>query len=184
MNNPAIGEVAERRGDDARAGQIRNLTSNEIDLYIAKTLVPAAKDSGSSKVDKPRLLSGGNPQIPKGDGAAPVRAYISAMPGWKSDVGHNLDELIVRTVPDVRKAVRWNSPFYSVEGQDWFLSYHCFTNYIKVTFFQGSSLKPVPPVEGKDKNARYFHIHEDDQFDEELVMSWITQAAALPGWVP
>ncbi|MCZ4092549.1 DUF1801 domain-containing protein [Sinorhizobium psoraleae] len=146
----------------------------------AKT--PAAKDAAMGA--KPTLLSGGNPQIAKADGDAPVQAYIAAMPGWKSDVGRRLDALIVRTVPGVLKAVKWNSPFYGVEGQGWFLSFHCFTRYIKVTFFRGASLSPVPPVESKDKNVRYFHIHEDEEIDEELVARWIRQASELPGWVP
>ena len=130
---------------------------------------------------KPTLLSGGNPQIAKADGDAPVQAYIAAMPGWKRDVGRRLDALIVRTVPDVRKAVRWNSPFYGIEGQGWFLSYHCFTKYVKVAFLRGTSLRPVPPVESKNQGTRYLHIHEDDQIDEELVASWIRQASELPG---
>src|SRR6478735_6361988 len=111
---------------------------------------------------KPILLSGGNPQIPKGDGDGPVQAYIAAMPGWKHDVGSLLDDIVVRTVPDVQKFVRWNSPFYGVEDQGWFLSFHCFTRYVKVTFFAGASLDPVPPVESKDESARYLHIHEGD----------------------
>ncbi len=129
-----------------------------------------AKASKSTKASakEPTLLSGGNPQIAKGDGDAPVQAYIAAMPGWKRDVGRRLDALIVRTVPDVRKAVRWNSPFYGIEGQGWFLSFHCFTKYVKVAFFRGTSLRPVPPVESKNKDVRYLHIHEDDQLDEEL----------------
>ncbi|HEX2029733.1 MAG TPA: DUF1801 domain-containing protein [Nitriliruptorales bacterium] len=135
-----------------------------------------------SKDKGPRLLSGGNPQISKGDGDAPVQAYIDAMPGWKNDAGRRLDELIERTVPDVKKAVRWNSPFYGVEGQGWFLSYHCFTKYIKVTFFRGAELDPLPPVDSKDPDTRYFHIHEDEDLDEQLVTSWIKQASELPGW--
>jgi hypothetical protein len=129
----------------------------------------------------PVLLSGGNPQIAKADGDAPVQAYIAAMPGWKGDVGRRLDALIARTVPGVRKAVRWNTPFYGVEGRGWFLGFHCITKYVKVAFFRGASLHPVPPVESKQKEVRYFHIHEGEQFDEELVASWIRQAAALPG---
>ncbi len=129
-----------------------------------------------------KLLSGGNPQIAKADGDAPVQAYIAAMPEWKSDVGRRLDDLIVRTVPDVRKAVRWNSPFYGVEGEGWFLSYHVFTRYVKVTFLNGSSLDPLPPVESKDKDTRYYHVYEDGVLDEELVASWIRQASAVPGW--
>ena len=128
------------------------------------------------------LLSGGNPQIAKADGDEPVQAYIAAMPDWKSDVGRQLDELIARTVPGVRKAVRWNSPFYGVEGQGWFLSYHVFARYVKVTFLNGSSLDPLPPVESKDKDTRYYHIFEAGIVDEELVESWIRQAAAIPGW--
>jgi hypothetical protein len=144
-----------------------------------------AKKAAAKRVaPKPALLSGGNPQIAKADGDAPVQAYIAAMPGWKSDVGRRLDALIVRTVPGVCKAVKWNSPFYGMEGQGWFLSYHCFTKYVKVAFFRGASLRPVPPVESKDKDTRYFHIHEDERFDEDLAASWIRQASELPGWVP
>ena len=133
------------------------------------------------KTAKPRLLSGGNPQIPKGDGDAPVQAYLAAMPGWKRRVGRYLDTLVERSVPDVRKAVRWNSPFYGIEGQGWFLSYHCFTKYVKVTFLNGGSLRPPPPVTSKYEHVRYFHIHENDEPDEELLVSWIKQASALPG---
>lgn len=132
--------------------------------------------------DAPKLLSGGNPQIPKGDGDGPVQAYIAAMPDWKRAIGEHLDALIERTVPGVAKVVRWNSPFYGVEGQGYFLSYHCFTKYIKVTFFQGSSLDPLPPDSSKDENARYVHLFEDDGPDDELLASWIAQAAARPGW--
>ena len=130
---------------------------------------------------KPKLLSGGNPQIPKGDGDAPVQAYIAAMPGWKRWMGRQLDELIERTVPGVRKAVRWNSPFYGIEGQGWFLSFHCFAKYIKVTWLNGASLRPVPPVSSKHEHVRYFHIHEGDEPDEALLVSWLEQASALPG---
>jgi len=140
-----------------------------------------APKSQSRKVAKPALLAGGNPQIAKADGDAPVQAYIAAMPGWKSDVGRRLDALIVRTVPNVRKAVRWNSPFYGIEGQGWFLGIHTFTNYVKVAFFRGRSLHPVPPGESKSKDTGHRDIHEDDQLDEELVASWIRQASELPG---
>jgi hypothetical protein len=130
------------------------------------------------------LLSGGNPQIAKADGNAPVQAYIAAMPGWKRDMGTRLDALIVRTVPNVRKAVKWNSPFYGIEGQGWFLSFHVFTRYVKVTFFRGTSLRPVPPGgTAKSKDARWIDIHEDD-LDEAQLATWVKQAAALPGWVP
>ena len=133
---------------------------------------------------KPARLAGGNPQIAKAEGDAPVQAYIAAMPGWKHDVGRRLDALVVRTVPGVRKAVKWNSPFYGVEGQGWFLSFHVFTRYVKVTFFRGTSLEPVPPGESKHKEVRYLDIHEDDPLDEARLAAWIGQAAALPGWVP
>jgi hypothetical protein len=134
--------------------------------------------------DAPRLLAGGNPQIPKGDGDAPVQAYIAAMPGWKQDLGRRLDALIERTVPDVQKAMRWNNPLYGVEGEGYFLSYRCFTRYVKVTFFQGASLEPLPPVAFKDPDARAIDIHEDDELDEAQMASWIEQAAELPGWTP
>ena len=130
---------------------------------------------------KPKLLSGGNPQIPKGDGDGPVQAYIAAMPGWKREVGRYLDSLIERSVPGVRKAVRWNSPFYGIEGRGWFLSFHCFTKYIKVTFLNGGSLRPVPPVTSKYEHVRYFHIQEGDEPDEDLLVSWLEQASGLPG---
>jgi hypothetical protein len=152
-------------------------------IMTKKPKQAAAKVSQSTKAStkKPVLLSGGNPQIAKADGDAPVQAYIAAMPGWKSEVGRRLDALIVRTVPSVRKAVRWNSPFYGIEGCGWFLSFHCFTKYVKVTFLNGASLRPLPPVESKHQNVRYFHIHENDQIDEELVANWIRQASELPG---
>lgn len=147
----------------------------------------ASKASGKSReavvAEGPVLLSGGNPQIPKGDGDAPVQAYIAAMPEWKRDIGIALDALIVAAVPGVRKAVRWNSPFYGVEGQGWFLSYHVFTRYVKVTFFKGSSLDPLPPgaSKGKDKDSRWIDIHEDG-LDEAQMTRWVQQAAKLPGW--
>jgi hypothetical protein len=133
---------------------------------------------------KPVLLSGDNPQIPKGDGDAPVQAYINAIPGWKQDVARYLDKLIAKTVPDVKKAVRWNSPFYGVEGEGFFLNFHCYTKYIKVAFFDGVSLKPMPPGESKDEKVRYLDIKENAMPDEELLTSWIRQAASLPGWTP
>jgi hypothetical protein len=128
------------------------------------------------------LLSGGNPQIAKADGDAPVQAYLAAMPGWKRDLGKRLDALIVRTVPKVRKAVKWNSPFYGIEGQGWFLSFHVFTRYVKVTFFRGSALRPVPPGASKHEEVRYLDIHEGDALDEAQMAKWVKQAAALPGW--
>lgn len=129
----------------------------------------------------PKLLSGGNPQIPKGHGDAPVQAYIAAMPGWKSEAGRRLDALIERTVPGVRKAVKWNSPLYGMEEQVWFLGVHVFEKYIKVAFFKGATLTPPPPVGSKQKDVRYFHIHEDDVVDEARLADWIRQASRQPG---
>ena len=156
----------------------------------AKRTRRAAPKKGASKASKRRstarpvrLLSGGNPQIPKGDGDAPVQAYIAAMPGWKRDLGRRLDALVERTVPGVNKAVKWNSPFYGVEGRGWFLDFHCFTKYVKVAFFRGTSLRPLPPGASKVKDVRYLDIHEDDSLDEAQMASWIRQAAALPGWM-
>src|SRR3954454_20635888 len=130
---------------------------------------------------KPALLAGGNPQIAKADGDAPVQAYIAAMPDWKSDVGRRVDALVVRTVPEVRKAVRWNSPMYGIEDQGWFLSFHCFTKYVKLAFFRGISLRPVPPGESKQKDVRYLNIHENDKLDEAQLAAWLKQASKLPG---
>ncbi|ATU92533.1 DUF1801 domain-containing protein [Phyllobacterium zundukense] len=138
-------------------------------------------EAAKNATAKPPLLSGGNPQIAKGYGDAPVQAYIAAMPGWKSDVGRRLDALIVRTVPGVSKAVKWNSPLYGIEGQGWFLGVHVFTNYVKVAFFRGMSLRPVPPGESKQKEVRYLNIHEDDPFDEAQLADWVKQASQLPG---
>ena len=135
----------------------------------------------SRKAAKPVLLSGGNPQIAKGYGEAPVQAYIAAMPGWKSDLGRRLDALITRTIPGVHKAVKWNSPFYGMEGEGWFLSFHVFAKYVKVAFFRGTSLRPVPPGESKHKEVRYLDIHEDDEFDEAQFAAWVKQASKLPG---
>ena len=129
---------------------------------------------------RPVLLSGGNPQIPKGYGDAPVQAYIEAMPGWKRDIGRRLDAIIERSVPGVKKAVKWNSPFYGMEDDLWFLSFHCFTNYVKVTFFHGASLKPVPAGKSKYPEVRYLDIHEG-QLDEEQFADWVKQASQLPG---
>jgi hypothetical protein len=134
-----------------------------------------------SRDAKPVLLSGGNPQIAKGYGDLPVQAYIAAMPGWKSDVGRRLDEIIEGAVPGVSKAVKWNSPFYGVEQGRWFLGIHVFAKYVKVAFFNGASLTPLPPVSSKQKDVRYFHIHEDDELDEKQFADWVMQASKLPG---
>jgi hypothetical protein len=155
----------------------------------SKPRKPATKSKAPSKAGAKAkvavvLLSGGNPQIAKADGDAPVQAYIAAMPGWKRDLGKRLDALIVRNVPNVRKAVKWNSPLYGIEGQGWFLGFHVFTRYVKVTFFRGTSLRPLPPGPSKDKETRYVDIHEGDELDEAQWATWLKQAAALPGWVP
>ena len=150
-----------------------------------KTAPKSLPKSSARRSAKPALLAGGNPQIAKGYGDAPVQAYIAAMPGWKRDVGRRLDALIMRTVPGVAKAVKWNSPLYGVEGevqgQTWFLSFHCFNKYVKVAFFRGASLRPVPPVESRSGDTRYFHIHEDDRLDEAQFAAWVKQASRLPG---
>ena len=157
-----------------------------------KALVKAAVAGMSRRRSRPghvrgkakpvKLLAGGNPQIPKADGDAPVQRYLAAMPGWKRDVGKRLDALIVRSVPDVRKAVKWNSPFYGLEGRGWFLSVHTFTHYVKVAFFRGTSLRPMPPGASKVRDTRYLDIHEGE-LDEAQMASWVKQAAALPGWL-
>lgn len=138
-------------------------------------------DDAAPKSVEPKLLSGGNPQIAKGYGDAPVQAYISAMPGWKSDVGSRLDALVERVVPGVAKAVKWNTPLYGMEGQGWFLGIHCFSRYVKLTFFRGTSLDPVPPEGSRTPETRYFHIHEDKGWDEALLETWVRQASRLPG---
>src|SRR5687768_9137188 len=144
---------------------------------------PGKGKPGAGGARQVKLLSGGNPQIAKADGDAPVRAYLAAMPGWKRDVGKRLDALIVRTVPNVRKAVKWNSPMYGIEGRGWFLSFHVFTRYVKVTFFRGTSLRPPPPGASKHQDVRYLDIHED-HLDEAQFVAWVEQASGLPGWVP
>ena len=161
----------------------------------SKTGKSASKSKSSRKADpkaKPhaskakavKMLSGGNPQIAKADGDAPVQAYIAAMPGWKRVLGKRLDTIIVRNAPNVRKAVKWNSPFYGIEGQGWFLSFHVFTRYVKVTFFNGKSLRPAPPGgTDRSKDVRWIDIHEDNEFDEAQLATWVKQAAALPGWL-
>ncbi|MFC5570150.1 DUF1801 domain-containing protein [Lysobacter yangpyeongensis] len=143
----------------------------------------AAKQQAPAEATKPRLLAGGNPQIAKGEGEAPVQAYLAAMPGWKRDIGRRLDDLITRAVPGVRKAVKWNSPFYGVAERGWFLSYHCYDRYVKVAFFRGASLHPQPPGASKQDDVRYLDIREDDAIDEAQFVAWVAQASALPGWM-
>jgi hypothetical protein len=133
---------------------------------------------------KVTVLAGGNPQIATAEGTAPVRAYIAGMPGWKRDAGRRLDSLICKTVPGVCKAVKWNSPLYGIKGHGYFLSYHCLTKYVKVAFFRGAELKPMPPGTSKQKGVRYFDIYEDTELDEALMVDWVRQASALPGWEP
>src|SRR5689334_24712144 len=133
-----------------------------------KSAKPAKQPAAKRAAAKPKLLSGGNPQIAKADGDAPVQAYIDAMPGWKRDVGRRLDKLLVRNVPNVRKAVRWNTPFYGVEGRGWFIGFHCMTKYVRVAFFNGTSLRPLPPRESKIDGVRYLDIHEDEKLDDAL----------------
>jgi hypothetical protein len=147
----------------------------------SKQSTKAANNTAKQRVAKAKLLSGGNPQIAKAYGDAPVQAYIAAMPGWKRDVGRQLDALITRTVPDVHKAVKWNTPFYGIEGQGWFLAFHCYTNYVKVGFFRGTSLHPLPPGASKIKGQRYLDIREDDQIDEAQLAGWVMQASQMPG---
>ncbi|MBW8726787.1 MAG: DUF1801 domain-containing protein [Inquilinus limosus] len=145
------------------------------------TTKAAGTAATDSKSGGPVLLSGGNPQIAKGHGDGPVQAYIAAMPGWKSEVGRRLDALITRAVPGVRKAVKWNSPLYGMEEQAWFLGIHCFDRYIKLAFFNGASLQPLPPVASKQEKVRYFHIHEGEALDEARLADWMVQASRLPG---
>jgi hypothetical protein len=148
-----------------------------------KTLARTSPKPKSQPKPRPvKRLAGGNPQIAKGDGDGPVQAYIAAMPDWKRDVGARLDAIITRAVPKVRKAVKWNSPFYGLEGQGWFLSFHVFKHYVKVGFFKGSSLKPLPPGESTSADTRYLDIREGDALDQKQLTSWVKQAAALPGW--
>jgi hypothetical protein len=171
--------------DLIRAAVAENVRSSASKSKLSPTRAKKAGPSQGREVKKVVLLSGGNPQIAKADGDAPVQAYISAMPGWKRSLGQRLDALIMRHVPNVRKAVKWNSPFYGIEGQGWFLSFHVFTRYVKVTFFSGTSLRPVPPGgTPKSKDVRWIDIHEDDELDEAQLAKWVKQAAALPGWAP
>jgi hypothetical protein len=149
---------------------------------LAKAAKKSARKRPTAASGKVKLLSGGNPQIAMADGDAPVQAYIAAMPGWQSDVGRRLDAIITRAFPAVHKAVKWNSPFYGVKGEGWFLSFHTFTRYIKVAFFNGTSLLPLPPGPSKVKGSRYLDIYEEDRLDEAQIAAWVKQASQLPGW--
>ena len=137
--------------------------------------------NGKRKADAPKLLSGGNPQIPKGEGDGPVQDYVAAMPGWKRPLGERIDRLVTKTVKDVHKAVKWNQPFYGFEGEGWFMAFRCYTKYVQLQFFRGTSLDPQPPKASKHAEIRYLDIHEDDELDEKLLRSWVKQASALPG---
>jgi hypothetical protein len=184
--SPGVSTMAKKKSKKS-AKVAKKVTIKRGDAKAAKPRNTASKSLAKSSTRKigrrgdPKLLSGGNPQIAKAYGDAPVEAYIAAMPGWKSDIGRRLDALITRTLPDVHKAVKWNSPLYGVEGQGWFLGIHCFAKYIKVAFFRGASLRPVPSGESKQKEVRYLNIHEDDKFDETQFARWVKQASQLPG---
>ena len=181
-----------RRAIDIREGQALDTEAFKalIQAAVAENLRSSTPKSKSppkadAKAKPVKLLSGGNPQVAKADGDAPVQAYIAAMPGWKRDLGKRLDALIVRNVPDVLKEVKWNTPFYGTEGQGWFLGFHVFTHFVKVTFFRGTSLRPVPPGgTPKSKDSRWIDVHEGDELDDAQMATWVKQAAALPGWVP
>jgi hypothetical protein len=172
----AVKKVAKKAGTVSRSAAKKAAST----AMTRATATRAAKRARKKAIKKPALLSGGNPQIAKADGDAPVQAYIAAMPGWKREVGRRLDALVARNVPHVRRAVRWNSPFYGIEGRGWFMAFHVFDRYVKVTFFKGTSLRPVPPG-GKSQEARWIDVHQDD-LDEAQMGKWVKQAAAIPGW--
>jgi hypothetical protein len=153
----------------------------EDEMMATQTAGRSTTHEGIRLPSEPTLLSGGNPQIAMGYGNEPVQAYIAAMPGWKSDVGRRLDALIERTLPDIKKAVKWNSPLYGMDGETWFLGIHCFNTYIKLAFFRGALLNPLPPIGSKSKEARYLHIAEDTDFDEAQFIDWLRQASRMPG---
>jgi len=164
----------------AKSTKAPKKAAKRVDAKAAGPRKKAARSQSRELAQPVALLSGGNPQIAKAYGDAPVQAYIEAMPGWKRDVGRRLDAVIARTVPGVRKAVKYNSPLYGVEDQVWFLSLHCFAKYIKVAFFRGASLRPVPPGASKQKDVRYLDIHEGE-LDEAQFAAWVKQASQLPG---
>ncbi|MBK8178824.1 MAG: DUF1801 domain-containing protein [Planctomycetes bacterium] len=173
-----------REGERIDARAFKALVKSAMALHATGT-TPKKSSSPKKEPAQPRLLSGGNPQIAKADGDLAVQAYIAAMPGWKQAVGRRIDAVATRAlanVPGARKAVKWNSPFYGVEGQGWLLSFHCFTKYVKVAFFNGASLRPPPPGPSKSDDTRYLDVHEHDSLDETQLAAWIQQAAALPGW--
>jgi hypothetical protein len=175
-----VSKTSQKSASAAKKAATKKTASKRAAAKVANSSRAASK-SPSGKTKKPKLLSGGNPQIAKGYGNAPVQAYLAAMPDWKSKVGRRLDAIITRTVPGVRKAVKWNSPLYGIEDKTWFLGIHCFAKYIKVAFFRGASLRPVPPGESKQKDVRYLDIHEDEEIDEAQFTAWVKQASELPG---
>jgi hypothetical protein len=176
----SAGKAKSKAADSSRASKPRKAAAKP----KSPPKTGAKAKPGAREAEPLQLLAGGNPRIAKADGDAPVQAYIAGMPGWKRDVGRWLDTLIVRSVRNVRKAVKWNSPFYGIEGQGWFLGVHTFTHYVKVAFFRGASLRPLPPGASKSKDTRYIDIREDDELDEAQMATWVKQAAALPGWTP
>jgi hypothetical protein len=181
MDRTSTGTPAVAKGTSEKSAKVaKKVAAKPVAAEPTEPRKTAPK-AQSRKDAGPPLLAGGNPQIAKADGDARVQAYIAAMPGWKQGVGRRLDAIILRTVPGVRKAVKWNSPFYGIEGQGWFLSFHCFTKYVKVAFFRGASLSPLPPGESKHKEVRYLDIHEDDQLDKAQFAAWLKQASLLPG---
>jgi hypothetical protein len=178
-----VEEGAEAKPKAKRASRARGARKPAVKANSLPEAGAKAKPIQVRTSEKVAVLSGGNPRIAKADGEAPVQAYIAGMPGWKRNLGKRLDALIVRNVPNVRKAVKWNSPLYGIEGQGWFLGFHTFTHYVKVAFFRGTSLRPVPPGASKGKDTRYIDIHEGDELDEAQMANWVKQAAALPGFL-
>jgi len=185
LPDPAGLFTSSKAGKVRRAIDIRQGDALDEAAFIALVQAAAAANGEGKAARKPAvLLTGGNPQIAKGDGDAPVQAWIDALPGWKRELGRRVDALIVRALPDVRKAVKWNSPFYGVQGQGWFLGIHAYTRYLKLAFFRGTSLRPPPPGASKSPETRYLDIHEGEAWDEGQLAHWVRQAAALPGWIP
>jgi hypothetical protein len=176
--------TGKRAARSRKPGAAKDLSSKSTGKRPTVAKPSVAPSRGRKAEKNVVLLSGGNPQIARADGDAPVQAYLAAMPGWKRQLGARLDKLIVRAVPSVKKAVKWNSPFYGLEGSGWFLNFHCFTKYLKVAFFKGASLRPLPPGESKHQEVRYLDIREKDVLDEHQFTDWVKQAAQLPGWSP
>ncbi len=166
----------------AKKSTVKKRSATNASATSASARKPPPREPSLNPVKPARLLSGGNPQVAKGEGDEPVQAYLAAMPGWKRDIGRRLDAIITRTVPKVRKAVKWTSPFYGIDGQGWFLGVHVFSKYVKIAFFRGAALKPIPPGTSKGKDTRYLDVYETDELDEKQIAAWVQQAASLPGW--